>query len=129
MSLTRARARPVDNPALAAGPVDNFGSLSAFLRRLVPMQPGPPGGAQAYLLTLDAARRRTVQLAGELLSHQPDLGDYEAQRTLDGWVEQAADSLHAVASLLEYRLIDAGRAAQAADLDRTPTPTAPGLPR
>lgn len=71
----------------------------------------------AVLAALSDARRLGLDLSEELLTHLPDLGDPVTQRAVDTWVEQAADTLRAVAESLEERLIDLGRA----PADPTPT--------
>ena len=53
----------------------------------------------------------TRDLAEELLTHLPDVGDLPTQRALDHWVEQAADSLRALSEAMEERLIDVGNGA------------------
>ena len=63
----------------------------------------------ATLRALARARGVTRDLADELLTHLPDLGDITTQRALDAWVEQAADTLRALSEALEERLIDLGR--------------------
>lgn len=62
------------------------------------------------LATLAAARTVTRGQSDELLTHVPDLGDVEAGRVLDAWVEQAADTLRALSEALEERLLDGARA-------------------
>jgi hypothetical protein len=47
-------------------------------------------------------------MAGELLTHVPDVGDVSTQRLLDAWVEQAADTLLALSDALEERLLAHG---------------------
>lgn len=70
--------------------------------------PGRP--ANAAVAALVDARRVGLDLAEDLLTHLPDLGDPATQRAVDGWVEQAADTLRAVAEAIEERLLDLGRA-------------------
>lgn len=65
---------------------------------------------QATLRGLTRGRRVTHDLADDLLTHLPDLGDIGTQRELDCWVEQAADTLRAVSEAIEERLIAVGRA-------------------
>lgn len=88
----------------------------------------------ATLRALTCARRVTRDLASDLLTHLPDLGDIGTQRELDAWVEQAADTLRALSDAMEERLLEvskprhrgdprAHRTATAARLDR---PMAPG---
>ena len=72
--------------------------------------PGRPAGA--VVAALADARRAGLDLAEDLLTHLPDLGDPVTQRAVDGWVEQAADTLRAVAEAIEERLLDVGRAAE-----------------
>ncbi|MDC5696792.1 hypothetical protein OO014_05940 [Intrasporangium calvum] len=69
--------------------------------------PGAAGDA-ATLRTLDRGRRVTADLADQLLTHLPDVGDITTQRALDSWVEQAADTLRALSEALEERLIEVG---------------------
>jgi hypothetical protein len=47
-------------------------------------------------------------MAGDLLTHVPDVGDVVTQRLLDAWVEQAADTLLALSDALEERLLARG---------------------
>ena len=70
-----------------------------------------PGGrpANAVVTALSGARRTGLDLADDLLTHLPDLGDPVTQRAVDGWVEQAADTLRAVAEAVAERLLDMGR--------------------
>jgi hypothetical protein len=49
-------------------------------------------------------------MAGDLLTHVPDVGDVVTQRLLDAWVEQAADTLLALSDALEERLLARGSA-------------------
>lgn len=65
--------------------------------------------ADAVVTALADARRTGLHLADDLLTHLPDLGDPVTQRAVDGWVEQAADTLRAVAEAVEERLLDLGR--------------------
>ena len=60
----------------------------------------------ATLRALTRARRVTRDLADDLLTHLPDLGDIGTQRQLDTWVEQAADTLRALSDAIEERLLD-----------------------
>lgn len=69
----------------------------------------PGRSPSATLAALAEARRTGLELADELLTHLPDLGDPVTQRAVDAWVEQAADSLRAVAEACEERLLDLGR--------------------
>lgn len=73
----------------------------------VPGRPATP----AVLAALTDARRLGLDLADDLLTYLPDLGDRVTQRAVDGWVEQAADTLRGLAELVEERLIDLGRSA------------------
>lgn len=68
----------------------------------------PPGGVgeTRAMRSLACARAVTDELSDELLSHVPDIGDLGAQRVLDGWVEQAADTLRALSQAMEERLLD-----------------------
>lgn len=68
----------------------------------------PPGGVgeTRALRSLATARSVTHELSHELLSHVPDIGDLGAQRVLDQWVEQAADTLRALSQAMEDRLLD-----------------------
>lgn len=70
---------------------------------------GPGRSPSATLAALAEARRTGLELADELLTHLPDLGDAVTQRAVDAWVEQAADSLRALAEACEERLLDLGR--------------------
>ena len=63
----------------------------------------------ATLRALTRARRVTRDLADDLLTHLPDLGDIGTQRELDTWVEQAADTLRALSDAMEERLLDVSR--------------------
>lgn len=85
--------------------------------------PGPARLASASLTALAEARRTGLDLAEELLTHLPDLGDPVTQRAVDAWVEQAADALRAVAEACEERLLVTGRATAEAP------PTTPGRSR
>ncbi len=71
--------------------------------------PSASPGASAALHALARARTSTEGMAQELLTHLPELGDTDTQRELDGWVEQAADTLWAVSTALEHRLLELGR--------------------
>lgn len=71
--------------------------------------PGPARLASASLTALAEARRLGLDLAEELLTHLPDLGDPVTQRAVDAWVEQAADALRAVAEACEERMLETGR--------------------
>ena len=73
-----------------------------------PSTPAGAAGDPATLRALDRSRRVTAELADQLLTHLPDLGDIGTQRALDSWVEQAADTLRALSEALEERLIDVG---------------------
>lgn len=68
------------------------------------------------LRALTRARSVTRELSDQLLTHLPDIGDLPTQRALDAWVEQAADTLRALADATEERLIDLGRGAVAGTL-------------
>lgn len=70
---------------------------------------GSGGPATATQTALTQARRTALDLADDLLTHLPDLGDGPTQRSVDGWVDQAADALRAVAEALEECLLDTGR--------------------
>jgi hypothetical protein len=63
----------------------------------------------ATLRALTRARRVTRDLADDLLTHLPDLGDIGTQRELDTWVEQAADTLRALSDAMEERLLDGSK--------------------
>lgn len=69
---------------------------------------GHRGSTAACRIALAEARRTALDLADDLLTHLPDLGDGPTQRSVDAWVEQAADTLRAVAEALEERLFDTG---------------------
>lgn len=71
---------------------------------------GPGRPANATLAALSEARRTGLDLADDLLTHLPDLGDAVTQRAVDAWVEQAADTLRALAEACEERLLEVGRA-------------------
>jgi hypothetical protein len=71
---------------------------------------GPGRPTNATLAALAEARRTGLDLADDLLTHLPDLGDAVTQRAVDAWVEQAADTLRAVAEACEERLLEVGRA-------------------
>jgi hypothetical protein len=72
---------------------------------------GPAGRpANAVVTALARVRRTGLDLADDLLTHLPDLGDPLTQRAVDGWVEQAADTLRAVAESVEERLLDGSSA-------------------
>ncbi len=71
--------------------------------------PSASPGASAGLRGLARARSTTGEMAQELLSHLPELGDAATQRALDTWVEQAADTLSAVSEAIEERLLELGR--------------------
>lgn len=77
----------------------------------------------AVLAAIAEARRLSLGLSEELLTHLPDLGDAVTQRAVDSWVEQAADTLRALGEALEERLIELGRAR--ADPGRTTHRMAP----
>jgi hypothetical protein len=79
------------------------------------MTDGIPGAAPdaSTLRALTRARAVTRELSDQLLTHLPDIGDLPTQRALDAWVEQAADTLRALADATEERLIDLGRGAVA----------------
>lgn len=62
----------------------------------------------AQLRSLADGRAATRRMAGDLLTHVPDVGDVVVQRLLDAWVEQAADTLLALSDALEERLLTAG---------------------
>lgn len=64
----------------------------------------PPRAARA----LADGRSLTRDLAADLLTHLPELGSAKAQRHLDTWVEQAAETLLALSEVLEERLLDLG---------------------
>lgn len=66
-------------------------------------------GGAASERALARAHRVTQDIADDLLTHLPDLGDPIVQRALDAWVEQAADTMRAVGEALEERLLGAGR--------------------
>lgn len=70
----------------------------------------PSAADPATLRALATARGATRTLSDDLLTHCPDLGDLPTQRALDGWVEQAADTLRALSEALEERLLDLGSA-------------------
>jgi hypothetical protein len=77
----------------------------------------------ATLRALTRARRVTRDLADDLLTHLPDLGDIGTQRQLDTWVEQAADTLRALSDAIEERLLDVTRPQPTDDprIHRSPT--------
>lgn len=83
---------------------------------LQPLQPSPSSQAvdPATLRALSRGRATTRELAQQLLTHVPDIGDLPTQRLLDAWVEQAADTLLALSDALEERLLDAARPPDAA---------------
>lgn len=62
---------------------------------------------------LAEGRSLTRELAGDLLTHMPELGSPVEQRRLDAWVEQAADTLLALSDTLEERLLELGRSVPA----------------
>ncbi|HET7399985.1 MAG TPA: hypothetical protein VFJ94_15830 [Intrasporangium sp.] len=68
-----------------------------------------PRAADPPRAALARARSATREVADDLLTHLPDVGDPATQRLLDAWVEQAADTLRAVSEALEERLLGAGR--------------------
>ena len=70
---------------------------------------GRPGVDPATLRALTRARSVTRSLSDDLLTHLPEIGEPGTQRLLDGWVEQGADTLRALAGALEERLLDLGR--------------------
>jgi hypothetical protein len=70
---------------------------------------GPRRPANAVVTALAGVRRTALDLADDLLTHLPELGDPLTQRAVDGWVEQAADTLRAVAEAVEERLLEVGR--------------------
>jgi hypothetical protein len=87
----------------------------------------------ATLRALTRARRVTRDLADDLLTHLPDLGDIGTQRELDLWVEQAADTLRALSDAMEERLLDLSKPhpggnpqAQRTATGRVSRPMAPG---
>lgn len=59
----------------------------------------------AVLLALGRTHRATREIADDLLAHLPDVGDPTAQRAIDAWVEQAADTMRALTEALEERLL------------------------
>ncbi|MEO7752545.1 MAG: hypothetical protein ABIS35_03970 [Terracoccus sp.] len=77
--------------------------------------PAAAPGASVTMRGLARARTGTGEMGHELLTHLPELGDPDTQRELDGWVEQAADTLQAVSSAIEQRLLELGRGAVAAE--------------
>jgi len=91
----------------------------------------------ATLRALTRARRVTRDLADDLLTHLPDLGDIGTQRELDTWVEQAADTLRALSDAMEERLLDLSKPggdprahrSATAPLARPLAPGASGRPR
>ena len=70
---------------------------------------GRPGADPATLRALTHARATTRSLSDDLLTHLPDVGDLTTQRLLDAWVEQAADTMRALAEGLEERLLELAR--------------------
>ncbi|HET6667568.1 MAG TPA: hypothetical protein VFG98_09835 [Intrasporangium sp.] len=87
----------------------------------------------ATLRALTRARSLTRELADDLLTHLPDLGDIGTQRELDTWVEQAADTLRALSDALEERLLVVCKPQPGGDpeahrsaTDSRARPTAPG---
>lgn len=68
----------------------------------------PRRPVNAVLAALTDARRTGLVLAEDLLTHLPDLGEPASQRAVDAWVEQAADTLRAVAETIEETLLDLG---------------------
>ena len=81
-------------------------------------------GDSATVRALTVARATTRSQADELLTHVPVVGDLTGQRLLDGWVEQAADTLRALSEALEERLIDLGTGGRSA-VDGGPAAGAP----
>ena len=79
----------------------------------------------ATLRALTRARRVTRDLAEDLLTHLPDLGDIGTQRELDAWVEQAADTLRALSDAMEERLLDVSRPRPGGDSQAHRPATAP----
>lgn len=73
-------------------------------------QAGRGGSSPAHLRSLADGRAATRRMAGDLLTHVPDVGDVVTQRLLDAWVEQAADTLLALSDALEERLLARGGA-------------------
>lgn len=78
--------------------------------------PGAGAADPAVLRALTTGRSATRAMSDELLTHLPDLGDLPTQRALDGWVEQAADTLRALSEALEERLLDLGSARVGTDV-------------
>lgn len=75
-------------------------------------RPDSTAGEARALRSLARARSVTAEMANELLTHVPDLGDVAAGRLLDAWVEQSADTLRAVSDAMEERLLDTASAAR-----------------
>ncbi|MBB2985417.1 hypothetical protein [Terracoccus luteus] len=66
---------------------------------------GGPG--RRHLRALARAWSQALAMGDELLAHTPDVGEEAVQHELDLWVEQAADTLHALGRLYEDRLLEA----------------------
>ncbi len=91
--------------------------------------PSASPGASAGLRGLARARSTTGEMAQELLSHLPEVGDATTQSVLDAWVEQAADTLRAVSGALEDRLLELGRDTGDTTVTETRAPRSlPSLP-
>jgi hypothetical protein len=90
--------------------------------------------AASSLRALAATRAAARDQADELLLHVPVVGDLGVQRLLDGWVEQAADTLRAVSEAAEERLLELGRSSEPyagtpPARDAAPTGVPPASPR
>lgn len=72
----------------------------------------------AQLRALTRTRRVTRDIAEDLLTHLPDLGDLPTQRLLDAWVEQAADTMRALTECAEEHLLGASSPAPASSSSR-----------
>lgn len=77
--------------------------------------PGRGVPPSVLLRSLAEGRATTRRMAGELLTHVPDVGNPSTQRLLDAWVEQAADTLLALSDAFEERLLGSGRTPSAGD--------------
>ncbi|MDN5789935.1 MAG: hypothetical protein L0H25_03595 [Micrococcales bacterium] len=66
---------------------------------------GEGGARPATRRALGRIHRTTREIADDLLGHLPDLGDAHAQRAVDAWVDQAAETMRALTQSLEDRLL------------------------
>ncbi|MEO8830053.1 hypothetical protein [Lapillicoccus sp.] len=79
-------------------------------------------GVAGLVRVVDGVRRSAAAVAEDVLGHLPDTGDHVTGRSVDDFVEQAADALRALETLALETLRVAGAAPAPDAAGNSPTP-------